>query len=54
MLKRLHKKVVAEGVETEGMLTYLQDRGVDYMQGYYFSKPLNKEDFIEFLKKNLD
>ena len=26
--------------------------GIDYIQGFYFSKPINAEDFIELLKKS--
>jgi diguanylate cyclase (GGDEF)-like protein/PAS domain S-box-containing protein len=36
----LRLKVIAEGVETEAQLGYLQRHGCDYMQGYYFSRPL--------------
>lgn len=36
-------KVVAEGVETREQLEYLSQRECDYMQGYYFSKPVAKE-----------
>ncbi|HZW11980.1 MAG TPA: EAL domain-containing protein [Noviherbaspirillum sp.] len=36
----LRLKVIAEGVETEEQLAYLHEHGCDYMQGYYFSKPL--------------
>lgn len=40
LAKRLELKVVAEGVETEEELKILSNLGVDYIQGYYFSKPL--------------
>lgn len=35
--------VIAEGVETDGQLKILEDIGVTYMQGFYFSKPLTKK-----------
>lgn len=43
--------VVAEGVETKEQLDEMSRVGVDYIQGYYFSKPLPVNDFIEFVKK---
>ncbi len=39
MAHGLGLKVVAEGVETEGELSHLADRGCDYVQGYLFGKP---------------
>lgn len=44
--------VVAEGVEDEKSLSILKTLGCDVSQGYYFSKPLNIKDYIEWLKKN--
>lgn len=41
---------VAEGVETEPHLEYLEERGCQYLQGYYFSKPLGRDDFTTFLE----
>jgi diguanylate cyclase (GGDEF)-like protein len=40
MAHSLNLKVVAEGVETEGQMSYLRLHGCDEMQGYYFSRPL--------------
>ena len=37
--------VVAEGVEDKEILELLQELGCDYAQGYYFSKPLPREEF---------
>ncbi len=51
MLKAIDAKIVAEGVETEEMASYLADKGVDYLQGYYFSKPLPEAAFAEILEK---
>ena len=48
MIKELNKKILVEGVETKAQKDLLVQMGADYLQGYYFSKPLPKQDFIEF------
>lgn len=52
MIHEMNLRVVAEGVETAEQLAELEKIGIDYIQGFYFSKPLEKEKFIEFLKEN--
>ena len=49
LLKAINVKIVAEGVETKEMTDYLTERGVDYLQGYYFSKPVNEDKFLEVI-----
>lgn len=49
MLLQLGVKIVAEGVETVAQLNKLTMLGVDYMQGYFYSKPVNETDFISFV-----
>ena len=44
-------KTVAKGVETEEQVSFLRQSGCDYIQGYYYSKPLPEEEFVEFLEK---
>ncbi len=44
-------KVVAEGVETKEQLMGMAKIGVDYIQGYYFSKPLPASDFIKLINE---
>ncbi len=48
MSHNLGLKVVAEGVETKEQLDFLDKNNCDEYQGYYFSKPLNVNDFIDF------
>jgi len=49
LAKQLKIPVVAEGVETEEQYVYLKNSGCDFIQGYYFSKPLPKEEYVEKL-----
>lgn len=48
--KNLGMHILAEGVETLEQKEILTQLGCDRFQGYYFSKPLSKEDLLEFLK----
>lgn len=44
MVHRLGKEVVVEGVETRGQYEFLKKVRCDYIQGYYFSKPLAESE----------
>lgn len=50
MSHKLGHCTIAEGVEYESQLQYLKEHSCDRIQGYLFSKPLNEEDALEFLK----
>ncbi len=45
-------QVVAEGVESQAQLTFLQNQHCDVMQGYYFSKPLTVEAFAKLVREH--
>ena len=45
-------EIVAEGVETREMAKEIVNLGCKYIQGYYFSKPLTKADFIKTIQIN--
>ncbi|MFQ3248335.1 MAG: diguanylate cyclase (GGDEF)-like protein/PAS domain S-box-containing protein [Glaciecola sp.] len=40
--------VVAEGVETKEQYACLKNLGCDFVQGYYFSRPVSKSDFLAY------
>lgn len=50
ILKNLNLLTVVEGVESKEVLDYFVQRDCDYIQGFYFSKPLPRKEFIEFIQ----
>ena len=46
MIREMHRKILVEGVETEDQLNLLSKLAVDYLQGFYFSKPVPKDEFV--------
>ena len=51
MFHDVRRKIVAEGVESEEQMKELVNLGCDYLQGYYYSKPIPPEDLIKFIVK---
>ncbi|MGN1389914.1 MAG: EAL domain-containing protein, partial [Bulleidia sp.] len=49
LIRGLERRSVAEGVETEKQKQMLIQRGTDYLQGYYFSKPLPEDQFLDYI-----
>ena len=45
--------VVAEGIETEEQLTYLQQLNCDFGQGYLFNRPLTAQEAEKLLRDGL-
>lgn len=51
MFRDINLKVVAEGIEDEEMMQMVIDMGANYLQGYYFSRPLPKEKLVDCLEE---
>lgn len=51
MIHGLDLKIVSEGIETKEQYVAMEELGIRYIQGYYFSKPLPPEEFLSFIKK---
>lgn len=49
MVHNLGLPVIAEGVETREQADYLQSLGCNFMQGYYFSRPIPEEELLWLL-----
>lgn len=47
--KKMNLKTVAEGVEFKEQVEYLKSVKCDLIQGYYYSKPIKLEEFIEYI-----
>lgn len=51
LAKMMKLQTVAEGVETDGQAKRIKTLGGDYIQGYYYSKPLSKDEFEKYVMK---
>ena len=51
--KNLGLSLIAEGVELEEHMRFLQDIGCDEMQGYYFSRPISEKELIQLLSEQV-
>lgn len=52
MIRGMDLKIVSEGIETEEQFRTMENLGINYIQGYYFSKPLPADEFLEFIMKS--
>lgn len=53
MIKALNMKIVVEGIETKELVDHFARMECEYIQGYYYSKPLPKRDFVKFVKSSI-
>ncbi len=51
MIHGLDLRIVSEGIETMEQYAAMEQLGINYIQGYYFSKPLPADKFISFIKE---
>ena len=49
MIQGMKLHIVSEGIETKEQLETMEELGIEYIQGFYFSKPLPLLEFIEFI-----
>lgn len=52
MIKDLNMEIVVEGIETEDMVKKFSDLHCDFIQGFYYSKPIPEKEFVDFISKN--
>nr|WP_307776030.1 EAL domain-containing protein [uncultured Cetobacterium sp.] len=52
LINDLNLKIVSEGIETQCQLDFLKENGVEIGQGFIFSRPLDKNESLNFIKNN--
>lgn len=50
MFHDVRRKLVAEGVENREQMSTLRELGCDYIQGYFYSRPVPADEFIEYTR----
>lgn len=53
MLKNMEMDIVVEGIETKELVELLSEMKCDYIQGYYFSKPIPEDEFVHFVLQSV-
>mgnify|MGYP003930136803 FL=1 len=49
MSRALDLTVIAEGVETQRQLDFVNQQQIQAVQGYFYYKPMSKQDFFKLL-----
>lgn len=52
MAESLDMPVIAEGVEEKGQVDFLSDLGCNYIQGYYFARPMPEEQYQKLIEQD--
>jgi len=52
MLKDIGKEIVVEGVETKEEAEWFSEQNCDYIQGYFYARPMPEQDFLTFLSEH--
>ena len=51
MMRGIHKELVVEGVETQEEMDALAELSCDFIQGFFYSRPLPEKEFVRFLRE---
>ncbi len=52
LIKSLNKKIVFEGIENKEQIDIVKKIDIDYIQGFYYTKPIPEDEFIKLIKTN--
>lgn len=51
MIQGMDLEIVSEGIEEKKQYKTMKELGIDYIQGYYFSKPVESDEFVNFIRE---
>lgn len=51
MIHDMKLRIVSEGIETKEQMETIAELGIDYIQGYYFSRPIREDEFFDFIRE---
>ena len=51
MIHDMKLRIVSEGIETKEQMETIAKLGIDYIQGYYFSRPIPEDEFLTFIRE---
>ena len=51
--KDMDMKIVVEGIETAELARIFSNLECEYIQGYYYSRPVPQDEFVAFMKENI-
>lgn len=54
MIKDMNMKIVAEGIETECLVRQFAELHCEYIQGYYYSRPIPRPEFVTFIEQAME
>lgn len=54
MIKDMKLEIIVEGVETKELVKRFSDLECDYIQGFYYSRPIPREEFVRFISESLN
>ena len=53
MIKAMNMQIVVEGVETETLVKRFSELQCEYIQGYYYSRPVPQDEFVKFIEESM-
>ena len=53
MIKAMNMQIVVEGVETETLAKRFSELQCEYIQGYYYSRPVPQDEFVKFIEESM-
>lgn len=51
LFHNMNLKIVAEGIETESQKKLLHEMGADFIQGFYYARPMPEDEILAFFKQ---